>query len=150
TLAWNGDELIVHGAEQGVVHAAGTLAMVFGIAPEQVHVTSPYVGGGVGAKTVWDHHVLAAAAAELAGRPVRLALSREGVVRVVGGRAATEQRVAIGAGPDGRFDAVIHTGVSAIARPSHLPEAFTGGTPTLYRSGSFELGVRVADLDIVP
>jgi xanthine dehydrogenase YagR molybdenum-binding subunit len=149
TLAWNGDELIVHGAEQGVVHAAGTLAPIFGLAPQQVHVTSPYVGGGFGAKGVWDHHVLAAAAAKLADRPVRLALSREGVFRIVGGRAATEQRVAIGAGPDGRFDAVIHTGVSAIARHASLPEAFTGGTPTLYRAGSFELGVRVADVDMV-
>src|SRR5439155_26772239 len=82
-------------------------------------------------------------------RPVRLALSREGVFRIVGGRAATEQRVAIGAQPDGRFDAVIHTGVSAIARHGRLPEAFTAGTPTLYRSGSFELGVRVADIDMV-
>jgi xanthine dehydrogenase YagR molybdenum-binding subunit len=149
TLGWDGDELVVHGAEQGVVHAAGTLAGVFGLAPAQVHVTSPHVGGGFGAKGVWDHHLLAAAAAKLAGRPVRLALSREGVFRVVGGRAATEQRVAIGARADGRFDAVIHTGVAAIARHSHLPEAFTAGTPTLYRAGSFELGVRVADIDMV-
>ncbi|HEY4028430.1 MAG TPA: xanthine dehydrogenase family protein molybdopterin-binding subunit, partial [Candidatus Dormibacteraeota bacterium] len=149
TLAWDGDVLIVHGAEQGVVHLAGTLAEVFGLTPEQVHVTSPYVGGGFGAKGVWDHQVLAAAAAKLTGRPVRLALPREGVYRIVGGRAATEQRVAIGARPDGRFDAVIHTGVSAIARHAQLPEAFTAGTPTLYQAGSFELGLRVADVDMV-
>jgi xanthine dehydrogenase YagR molybdenum-binding subunit len=149
TLAWDGDELIVHGAEQGVAHVAGTLAQVFGLAPEQVHVTSPYVGGGFGAKTVWDHHILAAVAARVAGRPVRLALSREGVFRIVGGRAATEQRVAIGAQPDGRFDAVIHMGVSAIARHSHLPEGFNGGTATLYRAGSLKLGLQVADVDMV-
>jgi xanthine dehydrogenase YagR molybdenum-binding subunit len=149
TLAWDRDELVVHGAEQAVAHAAWTLAYVFGLAPEQVHVTSPYVGGGFGSKGVWDHHVLAAAAAKLTGRPVRLALSREGVFRIVGGRAATEQRVAIGAAPDGRFEALIHTGVAAIARQGRLPEAFIGGTPTLYRAGSFELGLRVADIDMV-
>jgi xanthine dehydrogenase YagR molybdenum-binding subunit len=149
TLAWDGDELIVHGAEQAVAHAAGTLALVFGLAPGQVRVTSPYVGGGFGSKTVWDHHILAAGAAKLAGRPVRLALSRAGVFRIVGGRAATEQRVAIGARADGSFDAVIHTGVAAIARHGRLPEAFTAGTPTLYRAGSFELGLRVADMDMV-
>ena len=38
------------------------------------------------------------------------ALSREGVYRIVGGRTLTEQRVAIGAQADGRFDALIHTG----------------------------------------
>src|SRR5215472_6760986 len=150
TLAWDGDELVVHGAEQAVAHAAWTLAHVFGLAQEQVHVTSPYVGGGFGAKGVWDHQVLAAAAAKMAGRPVRLALSREGVSRIIGGRAATEQRVAIGAQPDGRCDAVIHTGLSAISRHSSLPEAFTAGTPTLYRSGSFDIGLRVADVDMVP
>ena len=37
-----------------------------------------------------------AAASKLANRPVRIALSREGVYRVVGGRSLTEQRVAIG------------------------------------------------------
>ena len=90
---------------------AWSLAQVFGIDEEQVHVTSPYVGGGFGGKTLWQHQILAAAAAKLAGRPVRIVLSREGVYRVVGGRTLTEQRVAIGAQADGRFDALIHTGV---------------------------------------
>ncbi|MGJ3627306.1 molybdopterin cofactor-binding domain-containing protein [Sphingomonas sp. MMS24-JH45] len=51
--------------------------------------------------------VIGAAAAKLAGRPVRIALSREGVYRVVGGRTLTEQRVAIGADADGHFQALI-------------------------------------------
>ncbi len=60
-------------------------------------MTSPYVGGGFGSKTLVASPDLGAAAAKLAGRPVRIALSREGVYRVVGGRTLTEQRVAIGA-----------------------------------------------------
>ena len=76
---------------------AWSLADIFGLEEEQVHVTSPFVGGGFGGKTLWQHHVLGAAASKLAGRPVRIALSREGVYRVVGGRSLTEQRVAIGA-----------------------------------------------------
>jgi CO/xanthine dehydrogenase Mo-binding subunit len=64
--------------------------------------------GGFGGKTLWSHHGLAAAAARLAGRPVRLTLTREGVYRIVGGRSLTEQRLAIGAQEDGRFDAIIH------------------------------------------
>ena len=50
-------------------------------------VTSPFVGGGFGGNALWQHQVLAAAAAKIAGRPVRLVLSREGVYRIVGGRA---------------------------------------------------------------
>ncbi|MGH8917174.1 MAG: xanthine dehydrogenase family protein molybdopterin-binding subunit, partial [Acidimicrobiales bacterium] len=68
TLAWDGDELIVHDASQAVVHTAWSLAHAFGLRPEQVHVSSPHVGGGFGAKCVWSHHLLAAAAAKLAGR----------------------------------------------------------------------------------
>ena len=86
TVAWDGNELIVHDATQGVTHMAWSLADIFGLEEEQVHVTSPFVGGAFGGKTMWQHHVLGAAASKLAGRPVRIALSREGVYRVVGGR----------------------------------------------------------------
>ena len=113
TLAWQDGVLHVHDAQQLVAHAAYTLSRVFGIDENQVVVTSPYVGGGFGSKTVWQHHILAAAAARLAARPVRCVLSREGVFRIVGGRSLTEQRVALGAEADGRLTALIHTGVTA-------------------------------------
>ena len=63
---------------------AWSLADMFGLDEKQVHVTAPFVGGAFGSKTLWQHHVLAAAASRLARRPVRMALSREGVYRVVG------------------------------------------------------------------
>ena len=47
---------------------AWTLAQVFGIEEEQVHVTSPYVGGGFGGKTLWSHHLLGGCRVQ-AGRP---------------------------------------------------------------------------------
>ena len=149
TLAWDGDELRIHDASQCVAFSAWTIAQVFGIKETQVHVTSPYVGGGFGGKTFWWHHILAAAAARLTDRPVRLALSREGVYRLVGGRANTEQRVAIGASADGGFDAIIHTGVSAMGRHAALPEPFTLATRALYAAGSFKLEIAAADLDMV-
>ena len=76
---------------------AWTIAQVFGLEEDQVRLTSPFVGGGFGSKPLWQHQILAAAAAKLAGRPVRIMLSREGVFRIVGGRTVTEQRVALGA-----------------------------------------------------
>jgi xanthine dehydrogenase YagR molybdenum-binding subunit len=54
------------------------------------------VGGGFGGKCLWSHHVLAAAAARLARRPVRMTLPRDGVFSIVGGRTTTEQRVVLG------------------------------------------------------
>ncbi|MBJ2154322.1 xanthine dehydrogenase family protein molybdopterin-binding subunit [Variovorax sp. IB41] len=149
TLAWKGDELVIHDASQGVAHMAWSMAEIFGIDEKQVHVTSPYVGGGFGGKTLWRHHVLAAAASRIAGRPVRIMLTREGVYRVVGGRTDTEQRVAIGAQADGRFDALIHTGVVTMTEHNNMPEPFILPARSAYAAGSFKLDVEVATLDMV-
>ncbi len=149
TVAWDGDNLRVHDASQAVVHTAWSLAQVFGLEEKQVHVTSPFVGGGFGSKTLWQHQVLAAAASKLAGRPVRLTLSREGVFRTVGGRSLTEQRVAIGAEADGHFTAIIHDGVTAMTRHSAIPEPFIVATRSGYAADTFKLDVKVAYVDMV-
>ncbi|WP_375390769.1 xanthine dehydrogenase family protein molybdopterin-binding subunit [uncultured Sphingomonas sp.] len=149
TVAWDGDALRVHDASQLVSHTAWSLAQVFGLAEEQVRVTSPFVGGGFGGKCLWWHQVLAAAAAKLAGRPVRLMLSREGVYRTVGGRTATEQRVAIGAQADGTFDALIHTGTVVISPHNTMPEPFILPVMSAYSSGSLKFDLEVAYIDML-
>lgn len=149
TVAWQGEDLIIHDATQAVSHTAWSIAQVFDLEEDQVHVTSPYVGGGFGGKTLWQHHIIAAAASKRCGRPVRIVLSREGVHRVVGGRSNTEQRCAIGAQADGRFDAIIHTGVTPMTSHNALPEPFILATRSAYAAGSFKLDVEVADMDMV-
>ncbi|WP_033342993.1 xanthine dehydrogenase family protein molybdopterin-binding subunit [Catenuloplanes japonicus] len=148
--AWDGDALLVHDSTQAIVPTANALASLFGVAKEKVRVISPYVGGGFGGKMMWDHQVVTVAAARLAGRPVRLRLTREGVYRIIGGRSPAEQRVAIGADADGRFAAMIHTGYSVMPPYGRFPEQYTLGTRAAYRSKSFEIIQRHVDLDIVP
>ena len=149
TLAWDGEELTVHDCAQGVAHVAWSLAQIFGINEEQIHVSAPFVGGGFGSKCLWQHQILGAAAAKLAGRPVRVVLSREGVYRVVGGRTMTEQRVAIGAQADGRFDALIQTGTTAKTPHNAMPEPFITPAMCLYSAGSVKLDVQAADMDML-
>jgi xanthine dehydrogenase YagR molybdenum-binding subunit len=149
TVFWTGDELTIHDATQAVAHTAWSLGHIFGIDESKVHVTSPFVGGGFGSKTLWDHQVLGAAASKLAGRPVRITLSREGVYRIVGGRTLTEQRLAIGAQADGRFDAIIHTGVVAMTPHNAMPEPFILPTQSAYAAGAISLDVEVATLDML-
>jgi xanthine dehydrogenase YagR molybdenum-binding subunit len=149
TLAWDGDKLFVHDASQCVDHVAWSLAQVFGVDEANVRVTSPYVGGGFGSKTLWQHQILAAAAARLAKRPVRIVISREGVFRMVGGRTVTEQRVAIGAQADGGFDAVIHTGFVAMTPNNNMPEPFILPARSGYAAKSFKLHVETVKLDMV-
>ena len=150
TLFWNEEgELYVHDASQGVVQTAWTLAQAFDIKDEKVRVTSPYVGGGFGGKTMWQHHVLAAAAAKLAKRPVRLVLSREGVYRTVGGRTTTEQRVALGADAEGHLESLIHTGTAAMTANNNCPEQFSFPARHMYAAGSFLIEQKVADMNMI-
>ncbi|MGV1871858.1 xanthine dehydrogenase family protein molybdopterin-binding subunit [Agrobacterium rosae] len=149
TVAWNNDELRVHDASQLLDLTAGQLCDIFGLETGKVHVTSPYVGGGFGGKCLWDHQILACAASKLAGRPVRIMLSREGVFRIVGGRTVTEQRVALGAKPDGTLDALIHTGTAAMTLHNSCPEQFTFPARHLYAAKTFRLAQDVADMDML-
>jgi xanthine dehydrogenase YagR molybdenum-binding subunit len=147
TVAWEGDTLRLHDSTQAVAHTAWSMAQVFGIDEDKVRVTSPFVGGGFGGKAMWRHHVLAAAASRMTGRPVRLALSREGVYRTVGGRTLTEQRVAIGARPDGRFEALVHTGLAVMTPHNNFPEPFVLPSQCTYASPNIKLDVETARMD---
>ena len=149
TIAWVDGELVIHDASQMVTAQAQTIGEVFDLDLHQVHLTSPYVGGGFGSKGLWDHQIIGAAAAKLAQRPVRIALSREGVYRVVGGRSLTEQRVAIGATADGAFEALIHTGLSVMTPHNNMPEPFILGTRTAYACPNITLQVEIARMNML-
>ena len=149
TIAWIGDELILHDASQMVTAQARTIGDVFDLTADQVRLTSPYVGGGFGCKGLWDHQILGAAAAKLAGRPVRITLSREGVYRVVGGRTLTEQRVALGAHADGGLQALIHSGLSVMTPHNNMPEPFILGTRAAYACPNIKLQVNVAQMNML-
>ncbi|WP_298957472.1 xanthine dehydrogenase family protein molybdopterin-binding subunit [uncultured Methylobacterium sp.] len=151
TVIWDGDDaLTVHDTTQMIAPSAAVLAKLFRLAKDRVRVLSPFVGGGFGGKGLWDHQIVAIAAARLVGRPLRLMLTREGVTRIIGGRSPTEQRVAIGADRDGRFTALIHGGYSVMPPYGACPEAYTLGSRALYRAGSFEILQHHVDLDVVP
>jgi xanthine dehydrogenase YagR molybdenum-binding subunit len=150
TAAWqDGGVLRVHDASQLVAHAAWSLAQMFGIAENQVVVTSPFVGGGFGGKNFWQHQALASAAAELVGRPVRLVVSREGVYRIIGGRSPTVQRVALGADRDGKLKALIHDGVSPRTVSNLGPEVFTLSSFSAYATESMLSDLQAVNLDML-
>jgi xanthine dehydrogenase YagR molybdenum-binding subunit len=149
TAVWQGDVLRLHDASQLVAHTAWSIAQMFDMAEDKVVVTSPFVGGGFGGKCLWQHQILASAAAKLAGRPVRLVLSREGVYRVVGGRSLTEQRVALGADRDGALRALIHEGVTAKTAANVMPEPFILQTRHAYAAETMRLDVQTVELDML-
>jgi xanthine dehydrogenase YagR molybdenum-binding subunit len=147
TVAWRGDQLRVHDCSQGIKLSAATLAKVFGIDPAKVHLTSEFIGGSFGGKTLWQYHIIATAAAKASGRPVRMNVTREGVFRLCGGRASTEQRVALGADRLGRLKALVHTGVTPKIKQNAMTEPFIEATQRLYRADATLLEVRSTDMD---
>ncbi|QNA87455.1 xanthine dehydrogenase family protein molybdopterin-binding subunit [Massilia sp. Dwa41.01b] len=111
--AWDGEHLTLYDSTQYMKGVQRTVAGTLGIDPENVTVLCPYVGGGFGCKgSVWSHVVLAAMAAKMAGRPVRLVLDRNQMFGPVGQRPVTEQRMRLAAMGDGRLTGSAHDTVA--------------------------------------
>ena len=152
TLAlWTADDhLSVFDSTQSVVRLAATIADVFSLKPKNVDVLSPFVGGGFGGKGgMWQHTVLCAAAARLFKRPVRIALSREQVYRIVGGRTRAEQRVALGAHRTGALSSLIQTCVTVTPDHARYAEQCTFPARHLYATENLFVGQTIVPLDVV-
>ncbi len=116
--AWDGDRLTVWTSTQGIGGAQTTLSALFGIDKANVRVLCPFVGGGFGSKgSTWPPATLAAMAAKVVGRPVKLVLSRAQMYTSNGFRPATVQKLAIGVEADGTLVSVRHDGISQMSMP---------------------------------
>jgi xanthine dehydrogenase YagR molybdenum-binding subunit len=134
TLArWEGDRLIVHDSTQWVVGQAKSLAHVLRIAPENVELHAPFIGGGFGSKLfLWPHAVLAAVAARKVQRPVKLVLPRQHQFTTAGHRPFTRQRLRVGADRDGKLTAIVHDTLSHTSPVTEYVESCGQSTPSLY------------------
>lgn len=148
---WEGrDKVTLYDSSQYTAGVAVGLAEIFGLKADDVRVLSPYVGGGFGGKSgLWPYIQLCVLAARESGRPVRLAMTRKGVFRIVGGRTPSRQRVAIGADDSGNFQAFIHEGVTAQSTDNHYPEQFSFPPRHLYSMETYRIGQVVTDVNRV-
>src|SRR5207253_4346007 len=109
TAIWDGSMLTIYEESQGVFNLRSVLAQMFGLPKENVRVITKFVGSGFGSKLFpWTHCPLAVAAAKQLGKPVKLVLSRKMMFQSVGHRARTQQRVRLGASPDGKLVSLQH------------------------------------------
>jgi 4-hydroxybenzoyl-CoA reductase alpha subunit len=84
------------------VHRAAARAL--GLPPARIRVIAPPQGGGFGGKTdPFNHEIVAAKAALVTGRPVKIALTREEVFLCHRGRHPVLMRMRTGVGKDGRI-----------------------------------------------
>ncbi|GJE00314.1 xanthine dehydrogenase family protein molybdopterin-binding subunit [Methylobacterium isbiliense] len=146
--AWDGDALTLDTPSQGMAIAQGRLAGLFGIAPDQIHIRSPFLGGGFGSKgLISGPQVLGAMAARLVGRPVKLVLRREQMYGPVGHRAPTRQTLRLGADSDGRLTALDHHTLTASSTFDDFFEPAGGVSHTLYAAPALSTTHEAVRLD---
>jgi xanthine dehydrogenase YagR molybdenum-binding subunit len=147
---WADDGLTLYVGSQGVHVLRAEVAAVFGLDPQQVRVISPHVGGGFGSK--YRAHadvILAALAAQLvAGRPVKLVLTRQQMFSLVGYRTPTIQHVRLGADGGGRLTAISHDVVEQTSRIKEFAEQTGVCTRLMYAAPNRRTTHRLAALDV--
>lgn len=147
---WKGDELTIWEPSQWLDGMARTYAEWFSVPFENVRLVSPYIGGGFGSKALaLAHSAVAAAAAKMLGRPVKLVLNRPQNFTSYGGRAATRQTVAIGADRDGRIQSIVHRGVNETAVDGMWVEPLGSVTSIMYATPNFSSRQNVVRVNTV-
>jgi xanthine dehydrogenase YagR molybdenum-binding subunit len=130
---WDGDALTVHDTTQNPHGARDVLAAAFGVDPAGVRILVPFVGGAFGAGLrVWPHVPLAALAARITKRPVKVVLTRAQMFTTVGHRPNTIQQLSVGASRDGLLAAIDHVSRSSIGMEGELINLVTNGSVTAY------------------
>jgi xanthine dehydrogenase YagR molybdenum-binding subunit len=110
TVEWEAsDRLLIHESTRGIKHLQKIVANAFGLPQENVRIICKFIGGAFGSKGFqWSHTLLAAAAARLVQRPVKVTFTRPQMFDSAGQRAQTEQRFSLGADDAGKLVALRH------------------------------------------
>ncbi|HET8611367.1 MAG TPA: xanthine dehydrogenase family protein molybdopterin-binding subunit [Sphingomonas sp.] len=146
---WRPDgSLVVHDKTQGVKNPQTWLAKIFGLEPEQVRAINPYMGAAFGSGLRPQYQLfLAAAAAKLAGRPVKVVLTRQQMFSHQH-RPAASYDIALAADERGRLVSILSDGVSATSRFESYAENIVDWGPRLYACPNAEIGYKLAPLNI--
>ena len=152
TLAeWRRGNLILFTANQMPNRGQAVLADVLGIAKDRIRIVSPFIGGGFGAKlTPHADAVLAALAAKVVNRPVKVALTRPQLCHSTFHRSDTIQRIRLAADRDGKLLAVAHQSWSGNIPGDQNFEAAAAVTRSLYATPNLMTQHRLAALDVPP
>ena len=132
---WDGDRLFIDTPSQGMGFAQMRIAGLFGISPANIHINSPFLGGGFGSKgLISGPQVLGIMAAKLIGRPVKLVLRRSQMYGPVGHRPPTRQRIRIGTDDAGALTAINHEARVTTSSFDDFYEPAADASHTLYAS----------------
>jgi CO/xanthine dehydrogenase Mo-binding subunit len=148
---WEGDSLTVHDTTQWPHGVRDSLAAAFGVDAAGIRVLAPFIGGAFGAGLrVWPHVTLAALAARVTKRPVKLVLTRAQMFTSLGHRPNSVHQVSIGAMRDGRLSAIDHEVTSSIGMTDEFFNPITHGTAESYACANVAVRATQVRLTIPP
>ncbi len=130
---FDGQNFTLYETTQAVCNAQDVLAQMLGVPLENVRVISRFLGSGFGGKLwPWPHALIAAQASRNLGRPVKLVVSRDMMFQNVGHRPRTQQRVRLGATPQGKLVALMHDSLNHTSILDDYSEGCSEATPYSY------------------
>jgi xanthine dehydrogenase YagR molybdenum-binding subunit len=130
---FDGQNFTLYETTQAVCNAQNVLAQMLGVPIESVRVISRFLGSGFGGKLwPWPHALIAAQASRNLGRPVKLVVTRDMMFQNVGHRPRTQQRVRLGATPEGKLVALMHDSLNHTSVLDDYSENCSEATPYSY------------------
>ena len=146
--SWHGENLTLWSKSQYIYNERAEIAAIFGLPTENVQVICPFVGGAFGTSLrTWPHVTLAAMAARVTQRPIKVALTRKQMFFATGHRPRTLQNVSIGATPDGKLTSLIHEGTGETSRYEQFVEALVSSTSYIISCPNVTTRYRLTPLD---
>jgi xanthine dehydrogenase YagR molybdenum-binding subunit len=148
---WDGTRFTLYETTQAVMNHQAVMAQMLGVPRENVQIVMKFLGSGFGGKLwPWSHAMLAAVAARDLNRPVKLVVDRSQMFTSVGHRPRTQQRIRIGATPQGKLVSLEHdyANHSSMAQVGTFRENCGEATPFLYSTPNLRVRSAVVDRNI--
>ncbi|MBA3334835.1 MAG: xanthine dehydrogenase family protein molybdopterin-binding subunit [Acidobacteria bacterium] len=146
---WENDKLTIFDKTQGVYTVRRHLANSFAISEEMVNVVSPFVGGAFGSSLRANYYPwLAAMAAQILKRPVKLIYTRQQMYTGNGYRPRSWQKVALGASREGKLQSIVHEAANNSSTTEDYLENINNFTRSIYACPNVDTPQKIVKTDL--
>ncbi|HEX8460830.1 MAG TPA: xanthine dehydrogenase family protein molybdopterin-binding subunit [Segetibacter sp.] len=147
---WEGEKVTLYNGSQIINGAQTSAAATLNIKPEMVRIVSPHIGGGFGSKGgQWANLVLAAVAAKVVNRPVKLALTRQQMFNSVGLRQRNHQTIRLASTKDGKLTVLAHETTTHGAIKNEFVEPCGDCSKVMYDVPNSLISYKIFPLNII-
>src|SRR5437868_4623166 len=150
TAEWEApDRLLIHECTRGIKQLQRVTANALSLPRENVRIICPFIGGAFGSKGFqWGHTLLAATAAQVMQRPVKITFTRLQMFDSAGQRARTEQKFSLGADKNGKLVALRHATSTHSSPVSEYTEPCGNMSRMLYSCPNIDVSHRLLKLNL--